>query len=287
MLRAWSLSRVGRHVIVLACLVTASVIGQRSVRADEQADLERVREFRKVGVESATRFHIALATTTEFEFVDMPLDEAMDFVADFHNITVRIDESALRDAEISTDAAVNLIVTDITLRSALRMACGPLGLDFIVQDEVLKITTAKVAANTLEMRVYDVRHLSEAGFEPAALAEVITAMIDARQRSQQAVTAGRRLETATSTPGKGLFSQDDSNTESAEKGVVKPMPGCLVVVQSQRTHSEIVDLLDQLKQLSSSKAATHFHKSKGPQNEAAPKPNSSEPQLQNDAPPTN
>ena len=272
MLRAWSLSRVGRHVIVLACLVTASVIGQRSVRADEQADLERVREFRKVQVESATRFHVALATTTEFEFVDMPLNEAMDFVSDFHNITVMIDESALRDVEISVDASVNLVITGVTLRSALKMICEPLGLDFIVQDEVLKITTAKVAANTLEMRVYDVRQLNEAGFEPADLAEVIADMIDARQRSQRAVAAGHRVDTMTSTPGKALFSETEGNNGFAEKGVVKPMPGCLVVVQSQRTHSEIVDLLDQLKQLSSSASK--------PQ----PKPDKAAPQLNETVP---
>ena len=123
MLRAWSLSRVGLVSVVIAGLVTATVIGPRSVRADEQADLERVREFRKVQVESTTRFHVALATTTEFEFVDMPLDEAMDFVADFHNVTVMIDRSALRDVEVPVDASVNLVITGVTLRSALKMIC--------------------------------------------------------------------------------------------------------------------------------------------------------------------
>ena len=95
----------------------------------------------------------------EIEFIDTPLKEAMDFIADANGITIIMDEPALTEEGISIDEPINRILSGVTLRSALKIILEPLGLTYIIEDEVMKITTSLAAEDKLSTRVYPVGDL--------------------------------------------------------------------------------------------------------------------------------
>lgn len=105
------------------------------------------------------RIRSALDDETEIEFVDTPLKDAMDYLADLHNITIILDEVAISDEGIATDEPINMILSGITLRSALKIVLERLDLTWIIEDEVMKITSATAAEEKLETRVYPVADL--------------------------------------------------------------------------------------------------------------------------------
>lgn len=117
----------------------------------------------------------------EIEFIDTPLKDAMEFVADAHNITILIDEVALTEEGIAIDEPINRTLSGIKLDSALKIILRPLGLIHIVEDEVLKITTAEAADAKGVTRVYNTGYLKQVGVEPDALAKTIQATIQPEQ----------------------------------------------------------------------------------------------------------
>ncbi len=105
------------------------------------------------------RIQAALREETETGFVDTPLSEAIGFLSDFHDITIMLDEPALTEEGLGTDEPINLDVAGITLRSALRIMLEPLQLTYVIEDEVMKITTQVKADEKLTTRVYPVGDL--------------------------------------------------------------------------------------------------------------------------------
>jgi general secretion pathway protein D len=65
----------------------------------------------------------------------------------------------LADAAITEDTPVTSILRGISLRSALRLMLGELKLTYVIENEVLTITTPEDAESHLFTRVYDVREL--------------------------------------------------------------------------------------------------------------------------------
>ncbi len=105
------------------------------------------------------RIQQALKDTTEVQFTDQPLKDALDYLEDLHKIEIWIDAPALADAGISTDQSVNLVMSGISLRSALRLLLEPLQLTYVIEDEVMKITTQEKADEKMSTRVYPVADL--------------------------------------------------------------------------------------------------------------------------------
>ena len=95
----------------------------------------------------------------EIEFIDTPLKDAMDFIADANDITIILDDQALTEEGVAIDEPLNKILSGITLRSALKIILEPLGLTYIIEDEVMKITTIIAAEEKLSTRVYPVGDL--------------------------------------------------------------------------------------------------------------------------------
>ena len=105
------------------------------------------------------RIQQALKDPTEVAFTDQPLKDALDYLEDLHHIEIIIDTPALADEGISTDQNVNLVLSGITLRSALRLLLEPLQLTYVIEDEVMKITTQQKADEKTSTRVYPVADL--------------------------------------------------------------------------------------------------------------------------------
>ncbi len=95
----------------------------------------------------------------DIEFIDQPLTDAMVFLADAHDITIIIDRAALQEEGVALDEPINATLSGITLRSAMKIILEPLGLTYIIEDEVMKITTIIAAEEKLSTRVYPVGDL--------------------------------------------------------------------------------------------------------------------------------
>jgi len=87
----------------------------------------------------------ALKSPTQLEFIETPLQDVIDYLKDFHDIEIQIDKKALDDVGIGSDTPITKNLKGISLRSALRLTLRELDLTYVIQDEVLLITTPEQA----------------------------------------------------------------------------------------------------------------------------------------------
>lgn len=101
----------------------------------------------------------ALDSKITFEFDQTPLPDAVEFFKQHNKINISIHAQELTNAGISHDVPLTLHIKDVTFRSGLKRLLGSVDLAFVVQDEVLQITTAAAAAAVQVVRTYDVSDL--------------------------------------------------------------------------------------------------------------------------------
>lgn len=100
-----------------------------------------------------------LQKETEANFPDIPLSEVMTYFAELHNITILINSEDLGDDGLTPEEPVNVSLTGIKLKSALNIILKPIGLTYVIEDEVMKITTILKADEIYSTRVYPVADL--------------------------------------------------------------------------------------------------------------------------------
>ena len=187
----------------------------------------------------------------DIEFIDTPLKDAIDFLADAHNITMLVDEQALSEEGIGTDVQLNRTLSGVSLKSAMHIMLEPLGLTYVTEDDVLKVTTQEAAAKKREVRVYNVEHFGEMGVEAKALSETLKKILappvgqptkverDAETqwvilRNDEGIVAVRNAE------GQAIYDFDSSNA------TIDVLGRLLVVSAPQAAHEKIRDALTQL-----------------------------------------
>ena len=173
--------------------------------------------------EAERKILAALDEKTEVAFIDTPLVDAIQFTAMQSGISMILDRNSLDDAGISSDEPVTAALAGISLRSALKIILGDLGLTSVIEDEVLKITTKEAAAAKEITRVYPVGDLVSSSDESSwsELAEAV----------QSGVLKGR-WQTVDGTGG------TVSIVRSAQ---------ALVIRQTRGAHDQIVELLVSLR----------------------------------------
>ncbi|MBX7167131.1 MAG: STN domain-containing protein [Pirellulales bacterium] len=105
------------------------------------------------------RIQAALASPAELNFVETPLSDVFAYLSDRHGIPVKTDQPALDDQGVSDEVAVTMSVEGVSLRSALRLILAPLNLTFVIEDEVLLVTTEDKAQEYRLVRVYPISDL--------------------------------------------------------------------------------------------------------------------------------
>ncbi len=100
-----------------------------------------------------------LSKPTTVEFLDLPLEDCITFLKEYHNINIWIDKATLADEGVALDQPVTLNLAGVTLRSVLKLLLEPVQLTYVIEDEVLKITTTTKAEEKLTTRVYPVGDL--------------------------------------------------------------------------------------------------------------------------------
>jgi hypothetical protein len=108
---------------------------------------------------SEERIHAALNKTTELDFVEAPLKDVVQYLADLHSIPLVLATKKLSEAGIDPDTPVTKKLNGVTLRSALRLLLRDLELTYLVRDEVVQITTPEDAEAHVINKVYPVADL--------------------------------------------------------------------------------------------------------------------------------
>ena len=165
----------------------------------------------------------ALGARGKWDYTDNPLEELMRDVSRRFGINVWIDKEALTSDGIATDTPVNLVLPDASLATGLNLILKPLLLTYVIEDEVLKITTQLRADEKMWTRVYPVLDL-----------------LDSFDGGHDYTTLMTAIQETTS----GKWEQFDG-----EGGAMSPVPnaGSLAIRQTQRVHREIEGLLTALR----------------------------------------
>lgn len=179
-----------------------------------------VAEFLPRPSDAERKIFAALGRPVEAEFDRYSLADALEFLSDYAEINIAFDNAGLERVGVTRKTNVSLAVKRVRLEAALRLLLQPLELDFVVTDDVLKITDAETAASTMFTRTYLVGDLCRTDEGYGNLLEVL------RQTVEPESWVG---ENGTGT------------------GVVAPPAGGLVIRQSFPVHQKIVKLLRTLR----------------------------------------
>ena len=240
---------------------TAAANGRETPAAENQSSWD----FKALDPQTR-QIMAALDDATDIQFPANPLRDVVDYISQSNNIPILLDENNLQEAGIGPDQEVSLVISGITLRNALEIMLNDVAgvpLDYVVENQVLKITTREQADSLMETRVYSLKHLP-ADYAPEDLARVIirTVAPETWRNSVVGSDDGGGYESmgmggaAMGAYGGGegmMYAGGGSMSEGIEpgggpgKGSIETLPGVLVVTQSQRVHRQIVDLLSQLK----------------------------------------
>lgn len=105
----------------------------------------------------------ALDEQTEIDAIDLPLIEVIRQLQDASGQNIVIDLPAIEEEGVTTSTVVNLQLRGVTLRSALKILLSEFNLTWVVENEVIKITSVMRAMGALDVRAYRVGRLLVAG----------------------------------------------------------------------------------------------------------------------------
>lgn|GEM_PF-1356439 len=198
------------------------------------------------------RIEAVLSDKSDANFPANPLHDAIEVLKNEQKINILFDKVALDAEGISTKDELSLVISGVRLKTVLRLLLEPNGLDYLVKDEYLLITTETVANKTLETRVYKTDRLNNLG--AGALEEIVTAVVAPdhwrRNRGGMMAYAGNAAADDTVKPNgtvKAPSNRTDAHVES-DKGTISSSEDSLVIRTTQRIHQEIAELFDQLEQ---------------------------------------
>ena len=109
------------------------------------------------GKESERKIYRALNERGEVNFNAQPLSGVMKYFSAQYDIPIVLDDKALEEQNITPDEQVTLNLPPVSFRSALKLILEPLQLTYVIEDEVMRITSKKASANVV--RVYPVGDL--------------------------------------------------------------------------------------------------------------------------------
>lgn len=104
--------------------------------------------------ETEERIHAALDDEQTVDFVEVPLEEAVEFLGEASSVPFFVDQRALEEIGLSPDTPVSIRLNNTTLRSVLRLMLRDLDLTYLIKDDVMHITTVEAAEQNLVGRIY-------------------------------------------------------------------------------------------------------------------------------------
>lgn len=101
-----------------------------------------------------------LTSEVNVKYVNRPLGEVLDDLSTVTGVPMHIDERALGAVRVTTETPVKLqLPNTISLKSALNLMLNDLDLTYVIEDDVLKITSMQAKRTNVYPRVYRVTDL--------------------------------------------------------------------------------------------------------------------------------
>ena len=209
----------------------------------------------------------ALTEETDCDFPDLPLSEIMALFSERHGIPILISGNDLGEEGLTPDEPVNLHVNSIMLSDALDLILEPIGLTYLVEHGVMKITTSMKASEKLTSRVYPVGDFCRTVEDYLTLESVLRNADLGDWRARKTGCASEKTndqpqQTGGQAPaGGGFFNIPDGNFKGGES--VDPLlyedghggtitivqqSRALVITQTYHAHNAIVALLTQIRE---------------------------------------
>lgn len=107
----------------------------------------------------------ALEKPLNVEFLDLPLDDCVNFVQEAAKIPIWMDKQTLTDEGVALDQPITLKLQGARLESVLNLLLKPVQLTYFPEDDVLVVTTSAKAGESLITRTYPVRDLYQGRVE--------------------------------------------------------------------------------------------------------------------------
>jgi hypothetical protein len=122
--------------------------------------LERYGAIELVGDnETERRIQTSLNDEVSFNFVELPLSDAVRQISEDREIPIVVDSRALEEIGLSAEEPVTMQIKNVSLRSFMRLMLRDLDLTYMIKDEVMQITTIEAAETNLVNKVYPVGDL--------------------------------------------------------------------------------------------------------------------------------
>jgi len=174
-----------------------------------------------------------LSQKTDLEFADAPapLKDVIDVIKAKHGIEIVLDGESLKQAGI--DPAATLVtksLKDISLRSALKLILRDWNLTYVIDNEVLLITTKDWADSSLMTKMYDVRDL-----------------VGLKSGSPDAEALSEIAQLITSTVEPESWKTDGGSGHGSLRSFTKNGVCVLVAYQTFDGHEKLAALLDELR----------------------------------------
>lgn len=229
------------------------------------AGQQRSAEFLPPPTQREEHILAELDEPTSVEFVEEPLQDVINDLKDLRKIEIQLDSKALEDAGIASDTAITLPrMQGISFKAVLGLLRKKYGLCYLIQDEMLLITTKDVteAEENLVRKVYPVGDLVDKD-DYDSLIKAITTTIDSNSWQPASnvvylVYPPTSEETATNVDV-GAPPAPPSAPSAPSGGMGSGLgggPGALVVVESAKglvisqtrdVHDKVLDLLRSLR----------------------------------------
>lgn len=166
-----------------------------------------------------------LNSPTSCNFTDTPLIDIANYFAHKHGISIPLDTKALGDAGVTPDTTFSIKLDQVPLHDALDLLLVQKDLSYVVDHDVLLITTSDVAKVKLQLVMY-----------------LVSDLVPDQPRSQRD-EAYEKL--------KGMITdmvEPQSWDVNGGAGSIVPFPLCkvLVVSQTEASHRKIAELLKPL-----------------------------------------
>lgn len=191
-----------------------------------------------------------LETPASFDFTDETLDGVRETIMERNGFDIVIEKNKLEEISIATDAAdMTLQLHDVPLRSSLKLLLGRKGLAYVIEDDVLKITTEAAYSTELLTRIYPVSDLTSEGPEDfPLLMEAIRQGVKPGSWKESKFTAFGAGGSAPATPSAAV-PQDKGGDKSLAIGTISMVraSGSLVVHHSWQGHDQVLKLLRALR----------------------------------------
>lgn len=214
------MSRNATFHVLISMIFVLTMLTQMNSFGLAQESIDPIYTGSPMQLSIEAKIRQTLDEPTTVEFIDSPLEDILHYLEDYHAIEIEIDERAFDLGSDDSAKPVTRNLTKLSLRSALSHILSEFDLTFLVEDEVLLITSPETARTHLRTVVYPV-------------GDLITANDDSKEKGEELIAVLKSLVNP--------YGSSEPNRVFALLG------NHLIVQQPEAAHEEIQKVLDALR----------------------------------------